>query len=181
MTMIVESGDRAAITNTFCQSEAAMTKTHPIDICAEDVMQRQLITIRANEPLAAVEQQLSEAGVSGAPVMDEAGKLLGVISMRDLMRHHTEDRELPSDADVTVFDGDIQETEQVAFSRPDSGACAADVMTQDIVSVPPSMPLPLIAQRMLEHRVHRVMVMDRGRFVGLVSATELLGALAGMA
>ena len=158
-----------------------MTKTHPIDVCAEDVMQRQLTMIQPNEPLPEVGRVLSEAGISGAPVVDETGKLLGVISMRDLLRHYAEDRDLPADVDVSVFDDDIEATEQVAFQRPESGACAADVMTSEIVSVPPSMPLPLIAQRMLEQRVHRVLVIDRGRFVGLVSATELLGALAGMA
>lgn len=155
--------------------------SNPIDMCAEDVMQRKLITIQANETLAATERMLSEASVSGAPVLDETGKLLGVISMRDLMRHRAEDRELPDSVDATVFDNDIDDTEQVAFQRPSSGACAADIMTQEIVSVPPSMPLPLVAQRMLDHHVHRVMVIDRQRFVGLVSATELLGALAGMA
>jgi len=157
-----------------------MKDCNPINLCAEDIMQRELFTVHANESLDRTEQLLTEAGVSGVPVTDDGGRLLGVLSMRDLMRQHNNDRELPADVDATVFDDEIGETEQVAFARPAAGACAADIMTQDVVSVPPTMPLPLVASRMVSNKVHRVMVIDRGRLVGLVSATEMLGVMAGM-
>lgn len=158
-----------------------MTDNNPINVCAEDIMQRELITIRASDTLADAERALTDAGVSGAPVVDDTGKMIGVISLRDLAQREVEDRELPTDTDVRVFDNEFDDNEEVSFQRPPSGACAADMMTQDVISVPPSMPAPLVARRMLDHRIHRVMVVDRGRLLGLVSATELLGVMAAMA
>lgn len=157
-----------------------MKDCKPIELCAEDIMQRELFAVHANESLDRTEQLLTEAGVSGVPVIDNGGRLMGVLSMRDLIRQHNNDRELPADVDATVFDNEVGETEEVAFARPPSGACAADIMTQDVVSVPPTMPLPKVATRMVSNQVHRVMVIDRGRLVGLVSATEMLGVMADM-
>lgn len=155
-------------------------KDNPINLCAEDIMQRELFTVNANESLDRTEQLLTEAGVSGVPVIDHGGHLMGVLSMRDLMRHRNDDRDLPADAGLDVFDNEVDETEQVAFVRPRGGACAADIMTQDVVSVTPSTPLPKVASAMVNNNVHRVMVIERGRLVGLVSATEMLGVMAGM-
>lgn len=157
-----------------------MKDCKPMELCAEDIMQRQLFTVHANETLARTEQLLTEADISGVPVIDDGGHLLGVLSMRDLIRHRSDDGELPKGVDPKVFDNEVGDQEQVAFVRPPTGACAADVMTQDVVSVPPTMPLPLVASRMVSNRVHRVMVIDRGRLIGLVSATEMLGVMAGM-
>lgn len=158
-----------------------MTDRNPIDLCAEDIMQRKLFTVHANETLARTEQLLTEAGISGVPVIDDGGHLMGVLSIRDLVRHRSDDGELPKGVDSTVFDNEVDEEEQVAFERPPTGACAADVMTQDVVSVPPTLSLPLVAARMVANRVHRVMVIDRGRLVGLVSATEMLEVMASLA
>ena len=150
-------------------------------LCADDVMQRKLVAIDASASLEDAERMLTEAQISGAPVLDGAGKVLGVLSIRDLLRRRAEDGELPDDADASVFDAAVDEGEAVAFERPPAGACAADVMTADVVHVPPSMPLPLVAARMVETRVHRVLVIDRERLVGIVSSMDVLTAVARMA
>lgn len=155
-----------------------MKDTGTLYVRAADIMQRKLITIQAHDTLADAERVLTEAGISGAPVVDNADRLLGVISLKDLTRRHTEDRELPEGTDRAVFDSNLGDDEAVEFERPATGACAADMMTTEVVSVPPTMSAAQIAQHMLDNRVHRVMVMDNRRIVGLVSTTELLGVLA---
>ena len=149
------------------------TKTVPLaDRNAADVMQRALVTVGADDLLADVERVMTDAHVSGAPVVDGAGRVLGILSLRDLVRHRADDDELPADADPSVFDD-----RRGARAR---GARAADVMTQELVTVPPLLPLPQVAQRMFEARVHRVLVEDQDELVGLVSSTDLIGAIAGM-
>jgi len=162
---------------------AKTRNTHGADIfnlCAEDIMQRKLVAIGVSDTLPQAERALSEAQVSGAPVVDGNGRLLGVVSVRDLVRHRTEDQDLPDGVEAGVFDNEVDETETVAFDRPSSGACVGDVMTQDIVSVPPTTPLPQIARRMLETHVHRVLVMQGEQLLGLVSSMDVLGAVAGV-
>ena len=150
-------------------------------MCAEDVMQCKLVTVGVSDTLAEAERTLAETQVSGAPVLDTNGRLLGVVSVRDLVRHRIEDQDLPAGVEVEVFDNEVDETETVAFERPGSGACVGDVMTQEIVSVTPTTPLPMVARRMVETRVHRVLVMRGEQLVGLVSSMDLLGAIAGAA
>ncbi|MEZ6037320.1 MAG: CBS domain-containing protein [Planctomycetota bacterium] len=148
------------------------------DLCAEDVMQRKIVTLSAGDSLPTAERMLTEAGISGAPVLDDHDRVLGVVSMTDLLRHRAEDDDIPDDTEVEVFDDSIDDTEQVAFARPDTGACVGDVMTQEIVSVPPSMPLAKIAERMVATHVHRVLVLERGRLIGLISTMDVLEQVA---
>ena len=157
-----------------------MQNNDPLTLCAYDIMQNQLVTVPASDSLENAERTLTEAGISGAPVIDTSDRLLGVISVRDLVRHHTEDGDLPEGVAANVFDNEVIESEQVAFERPATGACVADLMSQDVVSVVPTASVPQIAARMVEANVHRVMVLDRDRLIGLVSSTELLKVLAKM-
>lgn len=146
---------------------------------AKDVMQRELVVVHASDPLREVERVLVDAQVSAVPVLDDDEHVLGIVSMRDVVSRYADDHELPADADPDTFDDEVGETETVAFQRLDDEPCAGDVMTTDIVSCGGNALLSDIAARMVDHRVHRVLVVDRNRLVGLVSTMDLLGALAG--
>lgn len=146
---------------------------------AKDVMQRELVVVHASDPLREVERVLVDAQVSAVPVFDDDEHVLGIVSMRDVVSRYADDHELPADADPDTFDDEVDETETVAFQRLDDAPCAGDVMTTDIVSCGGNALLSDIAARMVDHRVHRVLVVDRNRLVGLVSTMDLLAALAG--
>ena len=159
------------------QDEITLARNPLADICAEDVMQSKVVTLQAGEPITVAERQLTEAQVSGAPVTDGFDNLLGIVSLRDLVRHRAEDQDLPGDADERVFDNDVDDGEYVRFERPTTGACVGDVMTTEVISVPPTMPLQRVAARMSEAKVHRVVVVDRGRLLGLISSMDILAAI----
>lgn len=148
------------------------------ELCAEDIMHEDVITVQASDPLAEAERTLVDAQVGGAPVLDHQGNPIGVVSVRDLIRHRTEDAELPEDASSQVFDDYIDETEDVSLERGGSGACVADVMATTLVSVGRTTSLVDVAKRMVEAKVHRVLVVEHGRLVGIVSTIDMLTALA---
>lgn len=148
------------------------------ELCAGDIMHEDLVTVQANDPLDEAERTLVDAQVGGAPVLDHQGNPIGVVSVRDLMRHRTEDAELPEDASSQVFDNYVDETEDVGLQRTGSGACVADVMATALVSVDRATGLVDVAKRMAESKVHRVLVVDRGKLVGIVSTMDVLAALA---
>ncbi len=54
---------------------------------------------------------------------------------------------------------------------------ASDVMTPDLVQVPRDPTIPEIARVLCENRVHRVLVTDGGRLIGLISTFDLVGVL----
>ena len=148
-----------------------------------DVMRRDLVTVLAGDPLPEVERVLAAAEVGGVPVLADDGRPLGVISVRDLLRRHADDHD---DSEVSVrgraaaneLDGDGEFDPEAPFERHGDGACAGDVMSAGIVAVTPSTSLVEAAQRMVEASVHRLLVLDRGRLIGIVSTMDVLAAVA---
>lgn len=154
-------------------------------LCVADVMQRDLVTVHAGDSLNEVERVLTDAGISGAPVLDDNEQIVGVVSMSDLVARRAEGGEFAEelDQDVAVRDLDDYEleaeaTEVMVFRRPGAGPCAGDVMTAELAHVPPTACLRDAAQTMVERRIHRLLVVERGRVIGLVSTLDLLAALA---
>jgi len=161
---------------------ATPTKTRRTDdfatLRATDVMQRELVTVHASDPLREVERVLVDAQVSAVPVLDDDDRVLGIVSMRDVVSRYAADHDLRDDADEESFADDIDETEPVAYQRLDGEPCAGDVMATDPVSVGPNTLLTDVAGRMVEHGTHRVLVTDRQRLLGLVSTMDVLRAIA---
>jgi CBS-domain-containing membrane protein len=145
---------------------------------ATDVMQRELVTVHASDPLREVERVLVDAQISAVPVLDDDDRVLGIVSMRDVVSRYAADHDLPEDADEESFADDIDETETIAYRRLDGEPCAGDVMATDPVSVGPNALLTDVARRMVEHGSHRVLVTDHERLLGLVSTMDVLRAIA---
>lgn len=149
------------------------------ELRVRDLMQRHLISVQASDPLEEVERVLADARISGVPVLDEDGQMLGVLSAKDLVRRHAEDSELPEDLGFqdTVLDAD--DTEPVAYRRSQAGQlCAGDVMTTDVKTIHPDASVAETARAMVDNEVHRLLVVDRGRLVGIVSTMDLLRPIA---
>ena len=159
---------------------ATTTTRRPNDFAtlrATDVMQRELVTVHASDPLREVERVLVEAQISAVPVLDDDERVLGIVSMRDVVSRYAADHELPDDADDDAFADDIDDTEPVAYQRLADEPCAGDVMTTDLVSVGPNALLGDVARRMVDNGTHRVLVIERHRLLGLVSTMDVLRAI----
>lgn len=145
----------------------ARTALH--DLCAVDIMQRDLITVNAEDPMREVERVLVDAQVSAVPVLDESGVVLGVVSMRDVVSRYA-DRDDTPDVD--------DEIESVDWGRSGDSPCAGDLMTTEIVRVTPCTSLAAMARAMVENVTHRVLVVENERLLGLVSTMDILRAIA---
>jgi len=149
---------------------------------ARDIMQSRIVTVSPNAPLRAVQSVFVEEGIHGAPVVDEEGRVLGVITSMDLLRAASEgdeaERAEPAyfryDLDLHGFDwsrapADLRER------LPD--AVAADVMTTEVVTVAPDAPVSVVARVLRENAVHRALVVEDGELRGIVSAMDLVALL----
>jgi CBS domain-containing protein len=157
-------------------------------VTARDLMRTDLVTIDRFAPLAEAARLLVGNGISGAPVTDAQGRVVGVVSLRDLVERYAEEaRSRPgppreseesreaSEAEETVED---LEDEIDARSGPvEDEDLVEDVMTSEIRSVPADASLAEIAAEMKRHSVHRLLVEDHGRYVGLVGTLEVLDLL----
>jgi CBS domain-containing protein len=149
---------------------------------ARDVMQTQVVTVEPELPLVDVHRLFVEEEITGAPVVDDEGRLLGVISSTDLLRAVEEEHESAS-SEPHYF------REWLEFSGPDwarapqdfqdrlASLTVADAMTRGGIHVPPETPVAEVAGLMRRHRIHRVLVVEKDLLVGILTTFDLVGLL----
>ncbi len=149
---------------------------------AGDLMKTEVVTIPETAPLTEAVRRLAEHRISGMPVTNESGHLTGVISIRDILDYESQEggastlavRSFYAVADDDLDDdfefGDVEVSE-------DSGGLVSDAMTAEVHSVDVQAPLSEIATKLVEHRIHRVLVSRNHKHVGIVSAMDVLAAL----
>jgi CBS domain-containing protein len=149
---------------------------------ARDVMQTAVITVGPEASLVDVQRLFLEEGIGGAPVVDEAGRVVGVISAADVLRAVESERDTAL-AEPRYF------RETLEFSGPDwrhdvedfqdrlAELRVEDAMTRGVIAVAPESPAAEVARTMRESRVHRVLVMEKDVLVGIVSTFDLIALL----
>lgn len=133
---------------------------------AIDVMTRTVATVSPDTRIDAVVRLMVERRISGVPVVDDGGQVVGIISEGDLLRRF----ERPAPGWRELFAGPARPFDAHA-------ATAADLMTADIVAVDALTSLAEIAELLLSRRIRRVPVLRDGRLVGIVSRADLLQVL----
>jgi len=139
-----------------------------------DIMTRDVITVTPTTPIRGAAQALVAHGISGLPVVDDAGRVVGVLSEGDLILRHKPRERLPW---WRVF---FEDGERLAREYQKAlGVTVGEVMTRAVISVSPDFEVESAAAILDEHRVRRVPVIEAGRLVGIVSRGDLVRALAG--
>jgi CBS-domain-containing membrane protein len=141
-------------------------------VAARDIMAREVVAVGPEAPLAEVAETMGRAGVSGVPVMDAAGKVLGVVSEKDLLVRM-------GVKDPKNFMSVVAECLKVkkCVALPMRSQTAADIMSVPAVTVLEDTPLSAISQMLVDKAINRVPVVDReGLLVGLVSRADIVKA-----
>jgi CBS domain-containing protein len=131
---------------------------------AKDVMTRDVATMSPLTEIVAAAKFLTDRRITGAPVVDGGGRLLGVVSQTDLTRFQGDD------VGADPFGG-------INGDEPRGTTPVVVVMTDKPVTCSEDTPIEEIARVMLERRIHRVVVTRAdGTLCGIVSAMDLLRA-----
>ena len=141
---------------------------------ARDVMTRNLVTVRPDMPVAALAALLSERGISGVPVVDAAGKLLGLVTESDLMRRLAAARDGKPGWLARLFGEPGDAAARYARAH---GRRVEDVMTRDVTTITPGTPVESAAALMERQNIRRLPVVEEGVLLGVVSRADLLKAL----
>ena len=142
---------------------------------ASEVMTRNVVTVGRGTPVAKAIRVMLDNHVSGLPVLDDDGKLAGILTEGDLLRRGETgtERHRPRWLEVLMGPGRMAGEYVRTHGRRVGG-----IMTQNVVSVTPDTALDEIVHLMERRRIKRVPVMDGDALVGVVSRADLLGALA---
>ena len=150
-------------------------------VTARDLMRESFVTVDYSAPLSEVERVLSENRLLGVPVVDEAGQIMGVVSVKDLMDRYAEDPDAKPRRGHGYFrlsTEELGDEDAEAFEVPEeSEDTARDVMSAQVFTVPASAGLREIADVLCQHKIHRVLVEDAGKLIGLIGTLDVMEAL----
>lgn len=144
------------------------------ELTAADLMSCNMLLIPRHMSLRTAARLLTEAGISGAPVVDDVGVCVGVISAADFV-HWAEGGpgRRPACPEAMATAWQLLPPDSLPAEEVDA------YMTRDPVTVPPTTPLGDLARAMVDAHIHRVVVADRERRpVGVVSSIDVLAAVA---
>ena len=150
---------------------------------AADYMQRDVVTVSPDDTLREALDLMTGNHVTGLPVMDANSRCVGLITSSDILNYEQEAGESADGETADFFDPESQQWESVplaAFGLEKFGEVrVSDVMTRDLVWVERSTPLIDAARRLIDERVHRVLVLDKdSQLYGILSAYDFVRVVA---
>ena len=145
---------------------------------ARDVMTSEVVTVGPDMGVGDVARLMLDRHISGVPVVDGAGRLVGIVSEGDLMRR----AELATGGEPWWLATSKSPEEKAKAYAKAHGMKVADVMTKVVVTIGENEPLDRIAMLFEERGIKRAPVVRDGKIVGIVSRANLLqGVAAGKA
>jgi CBS domain-containing protein len=124
-----------------------------------DVMTARVVTARSGEPVAVAVERMTRFGFSALPVVTASSRLVGIVSLLDVLRLRQEgaDRGVPADENAVAVD---------------------EIMTEDVLTMAATADAGVVADRLRRNGELRVLpVVDGGRLVGVVTRGDLLRRL----
>jgi CBS domain-containing protein len=145
---------------------------------AADLMVANPISIRAEAGVAEATALFTEKGIAAAPVIDEAGHPIGVVSRSDLLIHQREHDKHPGDRPEYFFAPTFESSVGTREGKGAGRTTVADLMTPAVFAVAPNTPVERIISDILGLHVHRLFVVDDdGILVGVISTMDILKRL----
>jgi len=142
---------------------------------ARDIMSTKVVTVSPSTSVRDIAGLMVEKHVSGLPVLNDNGTLVGIVSEGDLLRRPEIGTQKHRRRWVSFFSGVDSQAREFTKSH---ALRAGDVMTKQVIHVSEETPLGDVVGLMEKHNIKRLPVLSDGKLVGIVSRADLLRALA---
>jgi CBS domain-containing protein len=150
-----------------------------MNLKASDIMTQPVVAVNEAAPVKDLIQLLNEKSISGVPVVDDEGGLVGVISITDLLAANIGDDELgPADFHTSPSMDGL--TELNPLLSPDEDIeqhPVRELMSRNSVTAPEDSPIGAMSKILVSNRIHRLVIVRDGRPIGIVSVGDILRAL----
>ena len=147
-------------------------------ITAKDIMTREVKTARLDMPVQELAAMLYESKIGGVPVVDDEGKVVGVVTENDLI---DQNKKLHIPTMVSFLDSVIFIDSAASFEKEIkkmTGSVVGDVCSERLLTVDEDAGLEDIASIISEEGVHTLPVLRDGKLVGVIGKTDLIGVIA---
>lgn len=148
-------------------------------LLAEHVMTAEPVCVTPATTIRELARVFEENEISGAPVVNHQGALVGVVSKTDLIRRCSEG--IGNTPPAYLFEAAFDEGDSNRLSErlPRSLICVQDIMTQSVVTVTRATAIEAVAGIMARARIHRVIVVDDAQVpAGIITSLDVVGAVA---
>lgn len=145
---------------------------------AKDIMTREVITVRPSTTVEELAKLLTEHRISGAPVVDDRGDLIGIVTEHDLISRN---KRLHIPTIMRLFDAYIMLESPGTFERELKKMAAAtvgDIYTKEVVTVTGETTVEEIATIMAEQRVYPIPVVEGTSLRGIVGKIDVVKGMA---
>lgn len=145
-----------------------------------DVMSEDVITLKGTATLREAAITLADESVGGCPVVDDEGRMIGMLSEVDILEalktQHKELRMLmPPEITFGIsFVEIVKEREALSAFKEVETRVVQDIMTRDVHSVTPDDNVERAIQVMVQHKIHRIPVVEGDKLVGILTRGDVL-------
>jgi len=144
---------------------------------ARDIMTRDVITIKPDATVEELARLLIEHKISGAPVVDKSGRLIGIVTEKDLIRQN---KRLHIPTIIRLFDAYImfgggRMAEEI---KTMAATTVGEICTKDVITLNEDTTIEEIATIMSERDVHLLPVLRNDMIVGIVGKADIVKAMA---
>jgi len=150
------------------------------NLTAKDIMNPEVLTVNSDLSIQGLADFLFQNAISGAPVISEDGKMIGAVSVTDILRHETVPEKgvqfnNHNDHYVHTTTGRFSHQDLDALHFTDGApATVSDIMTSRILVVEENDTAQRVADTMIKNRIHRVFVTRNERPIGIISTADML-------
>lgn len=147
---------------------------------ARDMMERGVRSVDPDTTIRELAEIFNEEGMSGLPVIDKKGRLVGIVSKTDIARTFAETtgpQDEGMESVLGIDESEDMELQRNGIARDTTPITARSIMSADVVTAGEDESAGELASRMLEHGIHRVIITKRNEVAGVVSSFDLLRAI----
>ena len=144
---------------------------------AKDIMTKEVITVKPETTIEELARLLMKQQISGAPVVDDKGKIFGIVTENDLISKNSR---LHIPTILRLFDAYIPlgTSKMESDIRKMAASTVEDICTKEIITVDEEASVEYIATIMTEKRIHILPVVREGKLVGIIGKKDLIKGIA---
>ena len=145
---------------------------------AREIMTRNVVTVKKDQPISDLSKLFIENHFNGVPVLDDAGKVIGVVTQSNLIEQN---KNLHIPTVIALFDAVLfleSEKKFEADVKKLTGSKIEDIYHKNPITVSPDTDLGEITTIMAEKDVHTLPVLENDKLVGIIGKKDVIRALA---
>lgn len=145
---------------------------------AKDIMTRDVVTVKREMTIEELARLFTQHGISGAPVVDDEGRLNGIVTENDLIKM---EQRLHIPTVVSIFDAVIYLGSSKKFEEDIKRMAATkveDIYRKDVVTIAENASVEEIATLMVEKNIHHLPVVKKGKISGMIGKKDIVRAIA---